>query len=76
MNFKLFGKTILVGNIEFGLCLGHSLSQREGLIPLPFFSAIVLFRHQIAVSPGFLGGFLERFGSLERMEKEESPGGV
>ena len=29
MNFKLFDKTILVGNIQFGFFLGHSLSQRE-----------------------------------------------
>ena len=27
MNFKLFGKTILVVNIKFGLFLGHPLSQ-------------------------------------------------
>ena len=28
MNFKLFGKTILVVNIKFGLVLGHRLSKR------------------------------------------------
>ena len=27
MNFKLFGKTILVVNIKFGLFLGHPLSK-------------------------------------------------
>ena len=27
MNFKLFGKTILVANIKFGLFLGHPLSR-------------------------------------------------
>ena len=27
MNFKLFGKTILVVNIKFGLSLGHPLRQ-------------------------------------------------
>ena len=27
MNFKLFGKTILVVNIKFGLFLGHPLSR-------------------------------------------------
>ena len=27
MNFKLFGKTILVVNIKFGLVFGHPLSQ-------------------------------------------------
>ena len=28
MNFKLFGKTILEGNIKFGLFVGHPLSQQ------------------------------------------------
>ena len=27
MNFRLFGKTILVKNIQFGLFLGHPLSR-------------------------------------------------
>ena len=27
MNFKLFGKTILVANTKFGLFLGHPLRQ-------------------------------------------------
>ena len=31
MNFKLFGKTILVGNIQFELFLGHPLSQRVSM---------------------------------------------
>ena len=38
----------------------------------PFFSAIVLFKNQ--PFPRVFGGFLERFGSLERLELEVTPG--
>ena len=37
MNFKLFGKTILVGNLKFELLLGHPLSQRDFV----FFSQVL-----------------------------------
>ena len=38
MNFNLFGKTLLVVNIEFGLFLGQPLSKGEGvLLRFPLF---------------------------------------
>ena len=51
---------------------GQSNSNSKGLIPFPFFSTIALFRNRICF-PWGSDGFLERFGSLERMEMEGTP---
>ena len=41
-------------------------------IPFPFFSSILLSKNRIRF-PWASGGFLERFGSLKRMDKEGTP---
>ena len=51
--------------------LGGSCGEARG-VDSPFFSAIVLVKNRIHF-PGVFAGFLERFGSLERMDMEVTP---